>query len=133
MPRSSGERGWRKARAVAVSLSARLSGPTAVASKSASPSTANEPDHTGSPGPRTTGSDSPVRLASSRVEPVRADHGAVGHDLVAGAQPHEVADHDVAQRHRVVRAVAHHHGLGGDQRGEPVQRPLGAHLLEASR
>ena len=69
VPRSSGERGWRKARAVAVSLSARLSGPTAVASKSASPSTANEPDHTGCPGPRTTGSDSPVRLASSRVSP----------------------------------------------------------------
>ena len=39
MARSSGERGWRKARAVAVSRAARLSGPTAVASKSAAPST----------------------------------------------------------------------------------------------
>ena len=33
------------------------------------PSTANEPDHTCSPRPRTAGSDSPVRLASSRVSP----------------------------------------------------------------
>ncbi len=69
LARSSGERGWRKARAVAVNRAARLSGPTAVASKSAAPSTANEPDHTGSPGPRTAGSDSPVRLASSRASP----------------------------------------------------------------
>ena len=43
--------------------------PTAVASNSAAPSTANEPDHTGSPGPRTMGSDSPVRLASSSASP----------------------------------------------------------------
>jgi hypothetical protein len=43
---------------------------TAVGADSrAAPSTAKEPDHTGSPGPRTTGSDSPVRLASSRARP----------------------------------------------------------------
>ena len=62
---SSGERGCRKARAVAVSCSARLSAPTAVASNSPPPSATNEPDQTRSPGPRTTSSDSPVRLDSS--------------------------------------------------------------------
>ena len=67
--RSSGERGCRKLRAVAVSRSARLCGPTAVASYSPVPSTAKEPDQTGSPGPRTESSDSPVRLASSRARP----------------------------------------------------------------
>ena len=67
--RSRGERGCRNARAVAVSRAARLSSPTAVASNSAAPSTANEPDHTASPAPRTTGSDSPVRLASSSASP----------------------------------------------------------------
>ena len=67
--RSSGERGCRNARAVAVTREARLSAPTAVASYSAAPSTANEPDQTGSPRCRTTGSDSPVRLASSSVSP----------------------------------------------------------------
>ena len=69
LARSRGDRGWRKVRAVAVSRSARLSGPTAVASNSAVPSTANDPDHTGSPAPRSTSSDSPVRLASSSDSP----------------------------------------------------------------
>jgi len=46
-----------------------LCGPTAVASYSPVPSTAKEPDQTGSPGPRTESSDSPVRLASSRARP----------------------------------------------------------------
>ena len=40
-----------------------------MASNSAAPSTANEPDHTGSPAARTTSSDSPVRLASSSARP----------------------------------------------------------------
>ena len=99
MARSSGERGWRNARAVAVSRAARLSGPTAVASNSAAPSTANEPDQTGSPGPRTTGSDSPVRLASSSASPSAAHHRPVGDHLVAGRQPHEIADHHLVDRH----------------------------------
>ena len=72
LARSSGERGWRKARAVAVSRSARLSEPTAVASSSALPSTTNEPDHARSPAPRTASSDSPVRLDSSSASPSAA-------------------------------------------------------------
>jgi hypothetical protein len=66
---SSGERGWRKARAVAVTLAAWLSAPTAVASKSPSPSTAKEPESTSSPTRRTTGSDSPVSSDSSSANP----------------------------------------------------------------
>ena len=67
--RSSGERGWRKLRAVSASLAARLSGPTAVASNSPPPSTAKEPESRSSPGRRTTGSDSPVRFDSSSASP----------------------------------------------------------------
>ena len=66
---SSGERGWRKARAVAVTLAAWLSAPTAVASKSPSPSTAKDPERTLSPAFRTTGSDSPVSSDSSSASP----------------------------------------------------------------
>ncbi len=67
--RSSGERGWRKARAVSVSRAAWLSAPTAVASKSPSPSTAKEPERTSSPTRRATGSDSPVSSDSSSASP----------------------------------------------------------------
>ena len=66
---SSGERGWRKRRAVAVTCAAWLSAPTAVASKSPAPSTAKEPDSTSSPSRRTTGSDSPVSSDSSSASP----------------------------------------------------------------
>ena len=54
---------------------------------------------------------------------------AVGDDLVAGADAHEVADHDVLQRHGAGLTVADHHGGGGDEGGEAVERALGAHLL----
>ena len=67
--RSSGERGWRKRLAVSVSCAAWLSEPTAVASKSPSPSSAKVPEKTSSPTLRTTGSDSPVRSDSSSARP----------------------------------------------------------------
>ena len=82
------------------------------------------------PAPRTTGSDSPVRLASSSASPSADTHRPVGDHLVAGRQTHEVADDDLLDRHPAVDPVAHDHRLGRDQRGQPVERALGADLLE---
>ena len=132
MARSSGERGWRNARAVAVTRAARLSGPTAVASKSAAPSTANEPDQTGSPG----ATDHRFGLAGEvglvQGEPVSGNDDSVGDHLVARRQPHEVADDDPLDGQPPIDSVADDHCLGCDQRGKPVERPLGADLLEGA-
>ena len=121
---SSGERGWRKARAVAVSWAAWLSAPTAVASKSPSPSTAKEPESTSSPTRRRTGSDSPVSSDSSSASPSARTRVAVGGDLVAAADPHQVADHDLVDRHLARLAVAQHRRLRHEQRRELVEGRL---------
>ena len=95
---SSGERGWRKARAVAASRAARLSAPTAVASRSPAPSTAKEPERTASPTPRSDrlGLAGQVRLVER--QPFALQQRAVGDDLVAAAEPHQVADDDLVDR-----------------------------------
>ena len=84
------------------------------------------------PAPRTTGSDSPVRLASSRASPSARSDRPVGDHLVARRQPHEIADYHLVDRHPAVDAVADDHRLRRDQRGEPVERALGADLLEGA-
>ena len=130
LARSSGERSWRKVRAVWVTRAARLSGPTAVASKTPAPSTTKEPDHTSSPAALTTGSDSPVRFDSSTASPSRVEELPVGDDLVAARQADDVAGHNLVDRHAPRRAVPDHRRLRGDERCEPVERALRADLLE---
>ena len=128
--RSSGERGWRNARAVAVTRAARLSAPTAVASYSAAPSTANEPDQTGSPRCRTTGSDSPVRFASSSASPsalITVPSATTWSPAVSRTRSPTTTWSTGTPR---VAPVADDHRLRGDQRGEPVERALRADLLE---
>ncbi len=129
---SSGERGWRKALAVAASFAARLSAPTAVASKSPSPSTAKEPERTGSPvaADHRLGLAGQVRLVDRQTLGPR--EVAVGDDLVAALDPHQVADHDLADRDLARLAVADHRRRRGDQRRQLVERPLRPHLLEGA-
>ena len=115
-----------------MSRAARLSGPTAVASNSAAPSTANEPDHTGSPAPRTAGSDSPVRFDSSSASPSADSTVPSATTWSPGRQAHQVADDDLLDRHAAVDPVAHDDRVRSDQRGEPVERALGADLLEGA-
>ena len=50
-------------------------------------------------------------------------------DLVARLQPHEVADHQLAHGRLARPLVAHHRRGRRDERGEPVERELRAHLL----
>ena len=95
---SSGDRGCRNARAVAADPRGAAVGATAVASNVPPPSTANEPDSTGSPAPRATGS----RLAGQdrlvEREPVAAQQRPVGDDLVPALHAHHVADDDLRDR-----------------------------------
>ena len=95
--RSSGERGWRKRCAVAVSWAAWLSAPTAVASKSPSPSTAKAPERTSSPVFAHHRLGLAGQLGLVERQPLGAHQLAVGGDLVAAGDPHQVADHDLAR------------------------------------
>jgi hypothetical protein len=57
------------------------------------------------------------------------DQRTVDHDLLAAANPHEVADDDRGRRHAPIHAVAHHgHRLPGEEL-EPVELALRAQLL----
>ena len=132
MARSSGERGWRKARAVAVSLAARLSGPTAVASKSAAPSTDERArPHLLARAARTTGSDSPVRFASSSASPSRRRRRSPSATTWSPAVTRTRSPTTTCvDRHAALAAVAHDHRLRRDERRQPVERALRADLLE---
>src|SRR5207244_6385884 len=57
-------------------------------------------------------------------------HGAVRDNLVAGGQAHEVSDEHLIDWHAAVDSVAGDNGVGGDQGGKPIERTLGADLLE---
>ena len=131
LARSSGERGWRKARAVAVSCAARLSGPTAVASKSAAPSTAKEPDQTGSPG----AAHDRLRLAGQvglvEREPVGATRRCRRRRpgrRPRGARGRRRRPRRPARRRSTPSRTTDR--LRRDQRRQPVERALGADLLE---
>ena len=130
--RSSGERGWRNARAVGVSCAARLSGPTAVASneRGALDRERARPHRLARAAHRGLGLARQVGLVQG--EPVGRHHRPVGDDLIAGRQAHEVPHHHPVDGHAAVDPVAHDHRLWRDERGEPVERALGADLLERS-
>ena len=101
-----------------------------MASNSAAPSTANEPDHTGSPRAphRRFGLAGQIGLVQGK--PVGRHDCPVGDHLVAGRHADEVSHHHVVERHAAVDPVADHNRVRSDQRGEPVERPLGADLLK---
>jgi hypothetical protein len=128
--RSSGERGWRNARAVAVSCAARLSDPTAVASYSAAPLDRERagPDRLAGAANDELGLAGQVRLVER--EPVGRHHGAVGHHLIAGREADEVPDDDLVQGDAALGPIADHRGVGRDQRREPVEGALRADLLK---
>ena len=62
-------------------------------------------------------------------QPFGFDEPAVGDELVAGGQPDEVAGDDLVDVQGTRAAVAHHRGGRRHERGQPVERSLGAHLL----
>ena len=68
------------------------------------------------------------------VEPkrLRAFERAVGHDLVAGCEADEVAEHELVDVNRPRSAVAHGRGDRRDEGREMVECPFGANLLPAS-
>ena len=102
----------------------------AVVSKLPAPATTIDPDSTSAPGPLSMGSDSPVRSDSSTSRPSAADDPAVGGHLVARAQLHQVAEHDVADRELPWCAVADHRRPRGVQDREAIQGALGPQLLD---
>ena len=55
---------------------------------------------------------------------------AVGDHLIAGHDPHEIAHHDLVDRHLTWCPVADHGRPRRDERGQFVQRTLGADLLK---
>ena len=63
-------------------------------------------------------------------EAAALDHVAVGHDLIARADPDQVTAHDLPDRHVTLAPVPDHARRGRDQRGQPVERGLGAGLLQ---
>ncbi len=67
---------------------------------------------------------------SSSIRAELLDHGAVGDDLVAGTQRDDVAVDHLAGRDGLLAAVADCARMRGDQEREPVERPLGADVLE---
>ena len=101
-----------------------------VARYSPLPSTANEPGQHPVAG---VASDR-LGLAGQRrfveLQAGRAHQLAVGDDLVAGADPHQVAVHDLVDGHRALGTVAHHPRARRDQQGGLVERPLGSQLLD---
>ena len=103
--------------------------PTALTTYAPAPSTANEPERTSSPRLRDAG----VGLAGQdrlvEREPVAALERPVGDDLVALLDQDEVALDDLVDVDVPRRAVAHDRGVRRDERREPVERPLRAHLL----
>ena len=101
-----------------------------MASNSAAPSITNEPDHTGSPGPAHGGLGLAGQVGLIQREPIRRGDGPVGDHLVAGRQAQEIPHHHLVDRHPVVDPVSYDNRLRSDQRGEPVESPLGADLLE---
>ena len=62
-------------------------------------------------------------------EPGRVDERAVGDDLIARREPHEVAHDEVRDVHRPRLPVAHDGRARGDERREPVELLAGAELL----
>ena len=64
-----------------------------------------------------------VGLQRSVDQPTIEDH------LVAGADAQQVAHHQVLGRHRPLRALAHEGRRGSRQQRDPVEGPLGTHLL----
>ena len=63
-------------------------------------------------------------------QPIGAHQVTVGGDLVAAGDPHQVADHDLADEHLPRRPVPDHGRFRHHQRRELVEGALGAHLLE---
>ena len=109
---------------------ARLSAPTAVASNAPAPSTTNEPDSTWSPASRNTGSDSPVTFDSSNARPsprTRCRRPPPDRRLPTRTRSPTTTSSIGTSRGRPSRITV---ARRRHQRGELVQRALGAHLLE---
>jgi hypothetical protein len=66
------------------------------------------------------------------LDPAAVEHGPVDDDLVAGAHVHDVTADDVLGRHLDVPAVADHGDGVAAQQLEPVERALGADLLDGA-
>ncbi len=128
--RSSGERGWRNVRAVAVSLRGtavladrgRLEQRGAFGDERARPHRLSALTH------HRFGLAGEVGLIE--CQPVGLDQRPIGHDLFARRQPHEVAGDHLLDGHATIGSVANHPCVGGHQRCEPVELALGADLLE---
>ena len=75
-------------------------------------------------GPRLAGQDRLVERETPDVGEL-----PVGDDLVTGLHANEVALHDLLDLHHARLAVAHDRRVRRDERGQPVERPLGAQLL----
>ena len=91
---------------------------------------------TPSPGPTSTGTDSPVSIEASTADAALLDH-PVGGDLLAGPHHEAVADHQRVERHPLLGAVAQHGDvLGAELEQRPQRRaraPLGPRLEVAAR
>ena len=130
--RSSGERGWRK----------RARGPgqlggVAVGADRGRLQVALALDHEGAREHLVAlVAEDRLRLAGQlrlvERDPVGADQLAVGRDLVAVLDPHQVADDDLVDRHLARLAVADDGRLGDDQRRELVEGALRPDLLEGA-
>ena len=118
---------WRSAR------SARLSGPTAVASNSALALDRERARPHRLPGAAHHRLGLAGQVGLVQREPVRADHGR--RRRRPGRRRPAAPGRRRRRRSTGTRRsapVAHHHRLRSDQRGEPVERALGADLLEGA-
>jgi hypothetical protein len=73
-----------------------------------------------------------VNSDSSTSSPGVLDHVAVHRDLLAGAEQHDVVDHQLPWAHGPLDAVAPDLGPGLADHREAVERPLRAPLLHAA-
>ena len=105
-----------------------VSAPTRVAATTSRPPALTVAPTTASPGPTSTGTDSPVSIEASTAEVPSLDD-AVGGDLLAGPDDEPVADGELLDRDRASsRAVAQHGDVLGAELEQGPQGGAGAAL-----